>query len=236
MSEPAPSPAPAPAPAPSLAPDPQLAAPPAADRPAYIPEQFWDGDAKAVKADEFGAHYTGLVASAAKLAERAAAVPGKPEEYKIELKLPDDVKLPDGAKFDPAKDPRLPQFLKVAHGLGLSNIEVNNLVALDAQLAIAEHAAETARIAAETKKLGEKATDRIAAVKNWAKALPDISDEERSEIHAIASSAAGVTVLEKLMAKINGGIPGHQPSPPDKPQQQSITERWYGPNSQQKAS
>jgi hypothetical protein len=219
---------------------PVAAAPPpaAAERPAYIPEQFWDGDAKAVKADEFGKHYTDLTVSAAKLAERAAAVPAKPEDYKIEVKLPEGVKLPDGVKIDPSKDPRTPEFLKVAHTLGFDNNQVNQLIAFDAQLALAGHNAELARVAEETKKLGEKATDRIAAVTNWTNALKDggFSDDERAEIRAIASSAAGVSALEKLMAKASGGIPGHQPPRGDPPADIPIEKRFYPNMGQQKAS
>jgi hypothetical protein len=223
----APAPSPAPDPAPAVgAPD---APPAAAERPAYIPEQFWDGATKAVKVEDFGKHYNDLTVAAAKLAERAAAVPAKPEDYKIEVKLPDGVTLPEGVKIDPSKDPRTPEFLKVAHTLGFDNNQVNQLIAFDAQLALAGHNAELARVAEETKKLGEKATDRIAAVMNWTNALKDrgFSDDERAEIRAIASSAAGVSALEKMIAQATGAIPGHVPTPPSAPQLKSHADRIW---------
>jgi hypothetical protein len=212
-------------------------APAALVRPEGLPDQFWDATA-GVKTDDLVKSYATESADAAKYRERAAAVPAKVEDYKIEIKLPDDVKVPEGLKFDPSKDPRLPVLLKTAHELGLSNADVNKLVTLDAQFALQNHAAEAARVAEETKKLGEKAADRIAAATNWTKALAekgDFSADEVGEIRAMASTAAGVTALEKLMAKVNGGIPGHVPTPPTKPTEQPLTDRWYG-GTQQKVS
>lgn len=215
-------------------------APPAApSRPEWLGENFWDTKQNAIKTDEFGKHYSETTAKAAKLDERIAAVPEKPEGYKIELKLPDDVKIPEGVKFDPSKDPRLPMLLKTAHELGLSNADVNKLVTLDAQFALANHNAEAARVAEETAKLGEKAKDRIAAATSWTKALGEtggFTADEVGEIRAMASTASGVTALEKLMAKVNGGIPGHVPPTPPKPPEQPLTDRWYGNQQQQKVS
>jgi hypothetical protein len=237
MSEPTLTPTPAPADG-TVTPVPAAGdAPAALVKPDFLPADYWDEKA-GIKTDEFAKHYGELTVAQQKLAERAAAVPEKPEGYKIEIKLPDDVKVPEGLKFDPSKDPRLPVLLKTAHELGLSNADVNKLVTLDAQFALQNHAAEAARVAEETKKLGEKAADRIAAATNWTKALAekgDFSADEVGEIRAMASTAAGVTALEKLMAKVNGGIPGHVPTPPTKPTEQPLTDRWYG-GTQQKVS
>lgn len=219
--------APTPSTAPSAAAD---AAPPAATRPDWLPESYWDPKANALNTDEFGRHYTETAAKAAKLDERLAAVPEKPDGYKVEVKLPDGVKVPDGVTFDPAKDPRTPQFLQVAHALGLDQKQVNDLIAFDAQLAIAGHTAEQARVAEETKKLGEKASERIAAVTNWAKGLKDKGDltaDEFNEIRMTAATAAGVTALEKLIAKAAGSVPG-TPDHRDPPAQpKTLAERMY---------
>lgn len=201
---------------------PNGAAPAAADtlvKPDFLPADYWDEKA-GIKTDEFAKHYGEVTANAAKLAERMAAVPAKPDDYKVELALPEGTQLPEGVTFDPAKDPRLPTLLKTAHELGLTNTDVNKLVALDAQFALANHQAEQTRLAEETKKLGDKATDRIAAANNWLKGLTDKGDltaDEAAEVRSIASSAAGVTALEKLMAKANGGIPGHVVTPSNTP-------------------
>lgn len=238
MTEPAPSPSPAPSPAPAPSPEPSPSpAPATATRPEWLPENFWDPKANALNTDEFGKHYVETAANAAKFAERVAAVPKDEAGYKVEIKLPPEVKIPEGVTFDPSKDPRLPTLLKTAREIGLSNDDVNKLVALDAQFAIANHAAEQARIGEETKKLGDKANDRIAAVTNWAKGLKekgDLTADEFAEIRMTATTAAGVTALEKLMAKASGGIPGHVPNRDPPPPPQPITDRWYG--NQQKVS
>jgi hypothetical protein len=190
------------------------------------------------KTDEFAKHYGEVTANAAKYAERLAGIPEKPEAYKVELKFPDDVKLPEGINFDPSKDPRLPVLLKTAHEMGLTNAELNRIVALDAQFALDNHAAETARVAEEHKKLGDNAKARIDAASNWLNGQTGdgktFTAAEAEEIRFMAGSAAGVTALEKLMAKANGTVPGHVPSGPGKPEPQSIAKRWYGgPSSQQ---
>jgi hypothetical protein len=251
MSEPTPATPSAPQPPAAAAPDggqpsSPASAPPSAGgdpvalvKPEFLPAQFWDEKA-GIKTEDFAKHYGELTVAQQKLAERAAAVPEKPEGYKVELKLPDTVQVPEGVKFDPAKDPRTPQFLQVAHRLGLDNTQVNELVALDAQIEIEKHVAEVARIAEETKKLGEKGKERIDAAKSWLTAQTGegktFTAAEADEIRQMVASAAGVTALEKLMAKANGGIPGHVPSNGPKPEPTTITQRWYGGNSQQKAS
>lgn len=180
-----------------------------------------------MKADDFGKHYGEIAANAAKYAERAAAVPEKPEGYKVELKLPDDVKLPDGVKLDPAKDPRLPMLLQVAHKRGWSNDDVNELVALDAQLAISAVNAQATRVLAEDKKLGEKAIERRAAVANWLKGQKDFTADEIGMVNAETLDAAGITLIEKLMAKVNGSIPGHVPTPPPQPAPKTHADRIW---------
>jgi hypothetical protein len=225
--------------APAAAPAASAEAPAAATRPEFLPEQFWDDKAGAIKTDEFAKHYGEVTANAQKLSERMAAVPPNPEGYKVELKLPEGTKIPEGIKFDPAKDPRTPVLLKVAHELGWTNNDVNRLVTLDAEFALANHAAEQARIGEENKKLGDNANARVAAVTNWVKGLAekgDLTADELTEIRMTATTAAGVTALEKLMAKATGGIPGHVPNTDPKPAPTTIEQRWYGSNSQQKAS
>jgi hypothetical protein len=211
------------------------AAPPSAGalvRPEFLPEQFWD-DKAGIKTDEFGKHYTEVTATAAKAAERAAAVPPNPEGYKVEVKLPEGLKVPEGIKFDPSKDPRTPVLLKAAHELGLTNTDVNALVALDAQFAIENHNAEVARIAEETKKLGDNAKGRIDAATNWLNAQSGdgkrFTAAEAEEVRLMVGSAAGVTALEKLMAIVNGSVPGHVPTPPPKPEPKTHADRiWPG--------
>lgn len=193
-----------------------------ASRPDWLPEPYWDAKAGALNTDEFGKHYGEVASNAAKYAERIAAVPPKPEDYKAELKLPDGVKLPEGISFDPAKDPRLPLITKLAHERGWTQDDMNALVAFDAQMHIADHNAQVARVLAEDKKLGEKAVERRAAVTNWVKALADkkeITADEAAAINAEFMDASAITLVEKLIAKITGGVPGHLTGDPPRQQQ-----------------
>lgn len=198
-----------------------------------MPEQFWDGEAKAVK-PEFGAHYSELSTLKQSLDALKAR---KPEDIKFELKLPDAVKVPDGMelKID-EKDPRVPVLRQLAVEHGLDQDVVNKLVALDAQQKIEAHAAEVARVAAEDAKLGANGKDRKAAAAAWVSGFKDLSPDERAEIGVLTATAAGVTLLEKIIAKANGAVPGaggNPPSPP-KPAEIPIEQRWYG--AQQKAN
>lgn len=215
-------------------------APQQAQRPEWLPEAHWDSEGGAIK-PEFGAHYAELSAFRQTASEREAALKArKPEDIKLELKLPDTVKVPDGMeiKIDD-KDPRIPMLRQVALERGLDQETVNAFVALDAQQKIAAHNAEVERIAAEDAKLGEKVGERKAAVGAWVDGLlasNTITKDEHQELRLTATSAAGVTVLEKIMAKAAGNVPGHVPPTPPKPAPQSQEQRWYGTGSQQKVS
>lgn len=226
MTEPAPTPSPTPAPTPTPAPAVTPTPSPAeASRPEWLPEAHWDPEGKSIKLDTFGQHYAEVANFHKTESEKAAALKArKPEDIKFEVKLPDTVKVPDGMKveIDP-KDPRIPILRQLAVEHGLDQPVVDKLVALDAQMKIEAHGAEVTRVAAEKAKLGEKAADRIAAVTNWAKGLRDkaeLTADEFEEIRMTATSAAGVSALEKLIAKSNGSVPGvtetRTPNPPPK--------------------
>lgn len=239
MSEPAPSPSPAPAPspAPSPAPAPSPSPGPAAQRPDWLPEAHWD--AKAGIKPEFGAHYSELSTFHKTQTETQAALKArKPEDIKVEVKLPDTVKVPEGMelKID-EKDPRVPVLRKLALDHGLPQDTVNALVAFDAQMQIEAHAAEVARVAEQDKTLGQNAKDRKGAVAAWFKGLKDggkISAEEFAEANELATFAHSVTLFEKLQAMLAGTVPGQgggPPSPP-KPADVPMEQRWYPPSSQ----
>lgn len=234
---PSPAPAPAPTPAPSgAAPAAPAPAPAAPTRPEWLPEAHWD--AKDGIKPEFGTHYSELATFHKTQTEQQATLKArKPEDIKIEVKLPDGVKMPDGVqlKID-EKDPRVPVIRDMALKHGWTQEQVNDLVTFDAMQQIAAHTTEQARLGEEKKKLGTNADDRIKAAAAWVKALPGITADETSEIQILTATAAGVSLLEKLMAKASGSVPGaggNPPSPP-KPAEVPIEQRWYG--AQQKVS
>lgn len=225
---PAPEPAPAPSPAPAPAPSPE---PQAVARPEWLPEAHWDATANSIK-PEFGAHYQEIAAAHKTFTEQQAALAArKPEDIKIELKLPETVKVPDGLQVQiDDKDPRVPVLREMAIKHGLSQDAVNALVAFDAEQQIAAHTAEQTRIAAEDQKLGANAKDRKAAVGNWLKGMKDrneITAEEYEAVRVYAVDAASVTALEKIIAKASGHVPGHAPAPPPSTQPKSAAERMY---------
>lgn len=211
-------------------------------RPEWLPEAHWDATSNSMK-PEFGAHYAEVATfHQTETEKRAALAARKPEDIKFEIKLPEGVKAPDGLdlKINP-DDPRIPVLRELAIQNGWTQEQVDSLVALDAQQMLAGHAAEQTRIEAETKKLGPNAPARQGAITNWAKGLADkgeITAEEHEAIRFVAVDAAGISVLEKLMAKASGVVPGPgngNHAPTIKPNDVPIEQRWYGSN-QQKVS
>jgi hypothetical protein len=191
-------------------------------------------DARGGLKPEFGTHYTEVANFHKTETERVAALKArKPEDIKFEIELPDTVKVPEGVKVQiDEKDPRLPLVRELALQHGWDQGTVNALATLDARMKIEAHNAEVTRIEAEDKKLGDKVKERKDAVSAWAKGLLDsktITQDEYEEVRMTAATAAGVTLLEKLIAKSNGSVPGtgggQQPQPA--PEQKPMEQRWY---------
>ena len=217
--------------------------PPAAPtRPEWLPEAHWDPQASAIKLDDFGKHYGELATfHKAQTEAQAALAARKPEDIKIEVKLPDTVKVPDGMELKvDEKDPRVVQVRALAQQHQLPQEAVNALVAFDAMEKIATHNAEQARIAEADKSLGANATERKSAIGGWLKGMLDrgeITKEEHADATELATYATTITLFEKLMAKAAGSVPGAgagAPPTPPKPADLPIEKRWYG--TQQKVS
>lgn len=206
------------------------ATPAPVERPAWLPEAHWDTTASAIK-PEFGEHYAQLKSFADAEATRKAQLPQKAEDYKIEVKLPPEVKIPDGMELRiNEKDPRVPIIREMALKHGWDQNTVNDLVALDAKMQIEQRTADITRVAAEDAKLGANAQPRKAAVSNYLKGMKDrgeISAEEHDAVRSYATDALTVTALEKLIAKANGSVPGHQQGNPPPPQPKTFAERMY---------
>ncbi len=212
---------PSPPPAPAGAPPSDGA--PAAARPEWLPEAHWDTTANAIK-PEFGAHYTELSTFHKTASERDTALKArKPEDIKIEL--PKEFKIPEGSGIKPEqlkindKDPRIAPLRAFAQKHGISQEAVSDLVAFDAELQIAAYTADQTARAAElteaNKALGEKAQDRRNAVANWVNGLVskgELTADEAAAIPTADATPAVITLMEKLIAKANGTIPGHVPS------------------------
>lgn len=183
-------------------------------RPDWLPETIWDGEKNAPKID-LAASLTELdtlrpLKTAAD--ERAAKIPGKPEDYKFEL--PADFQLPEGTKFEArADDPLVQAVREYAVANRLTQDELGGLVTTYAKVKAAEIKAETenqAKFAAEqTAALGANAEARRTAAKTWIDA--NLSKEEASVYATLLDLKVGVEAVEKIIAKASGTVVRGQP-------------------------
>jgi hypothetical protein len=163
-------------------------------RPDYIPEKFWKDGKPDVEG--LGKSYSELEGWKGKKAEELAEevrktdraarkVPDKPEAYA----LPKIEKV-DGELM--AKDPMVATWRKLAFeaGLGQEGFEAGIKQYVETALAGAPD------LEAEKKKLGDNADVRISAIVTWAKS--NFKGEELEALKPIATSAAGIQVLEKI--------------------------------------
>lgn len=169
---------------------------------------------------------------------RMAAVPEKPEGYKLEL--PTDFAVPTGMQvtFDD-KDPRVAAARLFAKEHGLGQDAFSKMLAFDAQQKVADFNTALANIEAEQKKLGEKFPEREKALTTFVASTLTGTNEQKSAKHAalqrVLTDAAAFEALEDIINKVGGSrIPGPGPQDPPKPPEQPLTDRWYG--AQQKVS
>jgi hypothetical protein len=164
-----------------------------AEKPEGLPDHLWDAENGQLKTDEVVKE---LSQGGQKQGESKA--PEDPSEY--ELKVPEGVEMPEGVefKFD-ENDPAAKIGRDVAHRMGLDQKGFEEqLLKPFMQARVEEHNAETERQAKELEKLGENVGERIDSLSNRIDQSP-YSDEEKQALKSIASTAAGVTALEKLM-------------------------------------
>lgn len=218
------------------APAPAAAGAPAAPQmPAGLPEQFWDATAGSVKVNDLVGSYAELNTFKSEYDAKMAALPAKPDDYKIDVQLPKDWDVPKDYKFEINEDdPRLPMVREFAHKHKLSPEVLNELALLDAKIQIENHKRIDAEIQAEMKKLGQNGQQRIDAVNNYLKA--NVSPEEHQALRLAFGDAAAFQGLEKLVtAALKQGVPpnggeGGSPQKPQPAQRPSLADRLYGSN------
>jgi hypothetical protein len=169
----------------------------AVERPAYIPEKYWDGEKKAVRAEDFTRDYNDLTAFKTEADVRKAAIPASPDKY--EPKLPADFKAPEGMEFQlNAEDPALKQFREIAHKKGMDQDTFSEALGAFAAVKIAEHQQLTAGRTAEMAKLGATADTRIDQVATWLtakvgdKAAPMIAQLKQFPLAANVEAFEGI--------------------------------------------
>lgn len=229
---------------PPPSPPPAGSAPPV--RPEQVPETYWDSTTGLKP--EFFTHY-GEVATFHKTeTEKRAAIPATADAYVLEgpIKLPETVKVPNGEDGKPLQfavnkdDPRIPMVRAFAHQFGLPQEAVNQLVALDAQMQIADINAAAETRAAEAKKLGANFPTRKTAVETFLKgAMTGDQAAKDAKYHAllpVVGNAAAFEAIEDLIARATAtGVPrnhGDPPPPkaPEKPLVQAMFPGRFGPD------
>lgn len=176
------------------------------ERPAYIPEAYFDPDTKTVKAEDLTRDLGELPAlrelkTAADA--RAAAIP-KDGAYKFEL--PADFKLPEGTKFiaDP-KDPLVVGVRELAKTRGWTQDDVNEVTKMWAGMLAGEHEAMKAADAEQMKALGGGAPDRIKAANTWLSG--HLSATQAKALGPALRTKDGVEAVEALIEKFKGVKP-----------------------------
>lgn len=174
-------------------------------RPDYIPENFWDAE-KGFKADDFNA----ILARDAERSAQLAQVPPSPDKYEAKLphdfKMPEGVELKEGESLIDANDPRIPTLREFAHTNQFSQAQFEGMIALGAQLDIAEQGRLTEALALQVEQLGAKGKDRIGAVKTWVAAK--LPADQSEAILGVLYTAKQIEAMESLMRMNRGTVPG----------------------------
>lgn len=163
-----------PTPTPAAVPASPPPSPPAGQRPAYVPEAYWDATAGKVKDTEFAAHFNELSARAAADEIRKTTLPPTANDYKADL--PADFKPPEGVKFEfKADDPLIAQAKSMAYEMGIDQTSFSKLLGLYAGAQVASQEQIVAAKNAEIAKLGAAGPTRIDALTRFFKA--DMGEE-----------------------------------------------------------
>jgi len=168
-------------------------------RPEYVSEKFWNADTNEVNLEDLASSYNSLEKKLGSRTEELSKqiredieqerIANTPKEY--ELFQPE---IPEGVSIEVNKDiPLLQWWEETARKKGLSQEEYNDGIKkfVDNQIAALPVLEE------EKQQLGENATQRIEAADLWAK--KNLSSDAYSAASNLASTAAGVKVIEELM-------------------------------------
>ena len=168
-------------------------------RPEYVSEKFWNTDTNEVNLEDLASSYNSLEKKLGSRTEELSKqiredieqerIANTPKEY--ELFQPE---IPEGVSIEVNKDiPLLQWWEETARKKGLSQEEYNDGIKkfVDNQIAALPVLEE------EKQQLGENATQRIEAADLWAK--KNLSSDAYSAASNLASTAAGVKVIEELM-------------------------------------
>lgn len=170
------------------------------ERPAYIPETFWDSASGQVKDKEFGEHLNELSAFKAADDVKRLSRPQKPDEYQVAL--PQDFKAPEGIdfKFNDG-DPLLAQARTAAHEMGLTQDQFSKMLGIYAGSRIGETQAFANAKTAEIAKLGPAGSTRVTAVTTF---LNSALGPEAAPLIDSIWTASAIQSWEKLITRLSG--------------------------------
>lgn len=175
----------------------ETATPEEVARPDWLPEKFWDGEAKAPNIENLAKSYAELEKNRGNTDELKAK--WEAERLAQRPEAPDGYALPDHDALDVeamAGSPIVGLWRKAAHEAGLGQDQFQAVIAEYAEAEVARMEAERE---AELAKLGENAAARTQAVALWASKVLGDETPELEALQRMASDAAGVQALEKLM-------------------------------------
>ena len=177
-------------------------APAIASRPEYVPEKFWDPESGKIREEQIFKSYGELERNfrsrdeemRGKISgeleqERLSSRPESPTDYEVDL--PNDyiemgITIADN-------DPLVGFWREQAHEFGLSPKQFNEALTHYVDASIKSQPDPQAEMA----KLGDTGKVRAAAIGRWASRT--FQAGELNAVQAIATTADGVTALEKLM-------------------------------------
>jgi hypothetical protein len=197
-------------------PDPNRAAP---TRPEWLEEKHWDAEKGAPKVEDLAKGYKEATSKLSTRKDDLAkevradlykARPAAPTDYKFEL--PGDWKAPDGVTFtfgDATKNPVMQALAKTAHDAGLDQGQFSAMLKGVAD----EMVKSVPKPADELAKLGEKAQDRVNAVKMWGERV--LGRDGLTLLLGQHPTAKHVETIEKLMQASGVRVaPGSTQAPP----------------------
>lgn len=197
----------------------------ATERPADLPESFWDADAKAPKYGDIAARLARADELEQAETARKEGVPTESKDYKFEVDGEPILGL-DGqpAAIDPA-NPLVGAVAGVAHKHGLPQAVVADLTRAFIETQVQDAKGIKEALDAEVAKLGEKARDRVTAVQGFIK--QHCGESADAAIEALGT-AGSVQAWEAVMAKLSGATITTPQGGDQKPK--TVAETWF-PNS-----
>lgn len=180
----------------------------AAEKPGYLPDNFWNTDTGEADFGAFRSEFDTLSEFKAAQDERIASLPKEADGY--EVGLPEGFEIPEGTdyEFNP-DDPRVGPLKEWAAANQVSQAALNDLIGLHAGHDIEGVKETTAFAQAEMAKLGDNPQARINTVKEVVSSLLPKANAEA--VMAGATTYEAVVGLELMASRMRGASTAPQP-------------------------